>query len=140
MVNDEALKSKVDPCTKSGKRLMANSVMCTRCGKWMHGGCAKIKRVTLTLAKVFFCEVCLYTKEGIVESSEEMSLLNRLSLCYLVDWLNVSGGSEAAVTASTNWMDFHSFTRMSPCSLCMSFVRLGHHDRLTAWPRYLSAT
>ena len=40
----EVLKSKVDPPAKSGKRVMANSVMCTKCGKWIHGRCAKMKR------------------------------------------------------------------------------------------------
>ena len=30
---------KIDPCAKCGKRVMANSVMCTRCGKWVHGRC-----------------------------------------------------------------------------------------------------
>ena len=29
----EVLKSKVDPCAKCGKRVMENSVMCTKCGK-----------------------------------------------------------------------------------------------------------
>ena len=29
---DEVLKSIVDPCAKCGKRVMANSVMCTKCG------------------------------------------------------------------------------------------------------------
>ena len=37
----EVLKSKVDPCAKYGKRIMANSVMCTKCGKWVHGRCSK---------------------------------------------------------------------------------------------------
>ena len=32
---DEILKSKVDPCAKCSKRMMANSVMCTKCGKWV---------------------------------------------------------------------------------------------------------
>ena len=32
----KVLKSKVDPCAKCGKR-----VMCTKCGKWIHGRCAK---------------------------------------------------------------------------------------------------
>ena len=39
MVNgskDEVLKSKVDPCAKCGKRMMVNSVMCTKCGKWVY--------------------------------------------------------------------------------------------------------
>ena len=42
----EKLKSKLDPCAKSGKRVMVNSVVCTKCGKWVHGRCAKTKRVT----------------------------------------------------------------------------------------------
>ena len=33
----EVLKSKVDPCAKCCKKVMANSVMCTKCGKWVHG-------------------------------------------------------------------------------------------------------
>ena len=31
--NVEVVKSKVDPCAKCGKRMMANLVMCTKCGK-----------------------------------------------------------------------------------------------------------
>ena len=66
----EVLNSKVDPCVKCGKRVMANSVMCTNCGKSAHGRCAKMKRVTSTLAKGFVCELCVYRKEGIVEPGE----------------------------------------------------------------------
>ena len=29
----EVLKTKVDPLAKCGKKMMANSVMCTKCGK-----------------------------------------------------------------------------------------------------------
>ena len=58
----EILKSKVDPCAKCAKRVRANSVMCTKCGKWVHGRCAKMKRVTSALAKGFVCELCVYTK------------------------------------------------------------------------------
>ena len=32
----------------------------------------------------------------------------------------------------------HSF--IHACSVCMSFVRLGHHNGWTAWPQHLSAT
>ena len=101
----EVLKSKVDPCAKYGKRVMANSVMCTKCGKWVHGRCAKMKRVTSTLAKGFVNELCVDTKEGIVEPSEELSFFHQVdfvkSFCYLGGRLNASGGSEAAVTART---------------------------------------
>ena len=33
----EVLKSKVDPCAECRKRVMANLMMCTKCGKWIHG-------------------------------------------------------------------------------------------------------
>ena len=39
-------KSKIDPCGVCGRRVMANSVLCTKCGSCFHGKCAKIKRVT----------------------------------------------------------------------------------------------
>ena len=42
----EILKNKVDSCAKCGKGVMPNSVMCTKCGKWVHERCTKIKRVT----------------------------------------------------------------------------------------------
>ena len=74
----EVLKSKVDPCPQYGKRVMANSVMCTKCGKWVHGRCAKIKRVTSTLAKTFLGELCVNTLEGIVETGEEMSFFDQV--------------------------------------------------------------
>ena len=53
----EVLKSKVNPCAKCGKRVMANSVMFTKCGKWIRGRCTKMKNVTSILAKSF----CLQT-------------------------------------------------------------------------------
>ena len=68
----EVPKSKFDPCAKCGKRVMANSVMCTKCGKWVHGRRAKMKKVTSTRAKGFVCRLCVDTKEGIVESGEEI--------------------------------------------------------------------
>ena len=39
----EQFKSKIDPCGVCGRRVMANSVLCTKCGNWVHGKCAKIK-------------------------------------------------------------------------------------------------
>ena len=37
------IKSKIDPCEVCGRRVMGNSVLCTKCGNWVHGRCAKIK-------------------------------------------------------------------------------------------------
>ena len=111
-LKDEVLKSKVDPCAKCGKRVMENSVMCTKCGKWVHGRSAKIKRVASTLAKGFVCNLCVDTKEGIVEPGEEISFFDQVdfvkNFCYFGHRLNASGGSEAAVTATTRigWIKF----------------------------------
>jgi len=41
--DDELSAGKVDPCGVCGKRVMANSVLCTNCGKWIHGRFAKMK-------------------------------------------------------------------------------------------------
>ena len=65
----------------------------------------KKKGVTSTLAKGFVCELCVYTKEGIVEPGKELSFFDQVDFvkgfCYLGDRLNASGGSEAAITART---------------------------------------
>ena len=43
----EVTVSKEDPCGICGKRVTANSVLCVKCMKWIHGRCVKVKRVTL---------------------------------------------------------------------------------------------
>ena len=57
----EVLESTVDPCAKCGRRVMTNSVMSTKCGKWVHGRCTKREGVTSTLPNVTFCEGCVET-------------------------------------------------------------------------------
>ena len=104
VLKGEILKSKVDACANCGKRLVANSVMCAKCGKWVHCICVKMKRVTSTLAKDFVCELCVYTKEGILEPGEKIffdQVAFVKGFCYLGNRLIASGGSEAAVTART---------------------------------------
>ena len=94
-----------DLCVKCGKRVMENSVMCTKCGKWVYGRCAKVKRLTSSSTKGFVSELCVYTIEGIAKPSEEISFFDQIdfvkSSCYLGERLNASGGSEVAVTART---------------------------------------
>lgn len=51
----EVTMSKVDPCGICGKEVMANSVLCVKCRKWIHGRCSKVKRVTLSLGRDFVC-------------------------------------------------------------------------------------
>ena len=46
ITKDHMSKSKVDPCGVCSLSVRANSVLCLHCGKWMHGRCAGVKRVT----------------------------------------------------------------------------------------------
>ena len=50
--------SKNDPCDIFGRKTMANAVLCKSCGSWIHGRCAKINRVTNTLAIDLKCRKC----------------------------------------------------------------------------------
>ena len=59
-----------DPCGVCGKRVIANSVLCTKCMKWIHGRCAKVKRVTSCLATNFVCVCCMRIMEEVVEPME----------------------------------------------------------------------
>ena len=47
--------SKKDPC---GRKTMFDSVLCTSCGNWIHGKCAKIERVAIRLPIDFKCRKC----------------------------------------------------------------------------------
>ena len=47
----EVTVSKADPCGICEKLLMANSMLCVKGRKWIHGRCAKVKRVTLRLGR-----------------------------------------------------------------------------------------
>ena len=106
----ELYKSKIDPCGVCGRRVMANSVLCTKCGSWVHGKCAKIKRATARLAMHFVCLKCKGIMEGMMDLIEklcdEVETVN--GFCYLGDRLNARGGCEAAVTARVRigWVRF----------------------------------
>ena len=46
ITKDGMSKSYVDPCGVSSLRVKANSILCLQCGKWMHGRCSGLKKVT----------------------------------------------------------------------------------------------
>ena len=50
----------------------------------VHGGCAKLKRMTSTLAKGLVCGLCVCTKEGIVEPGEELSFFSQVDFVKLL--------------------------------------------------------
>ena len=96
---------------------MANSVWCTKCGNWVHGRCAKIKRANARLAMHFVCSKCKGIIEGTVDSIEklcnEVETVN--GFCYLRDRLNFSGGCEVAVPprVRTGWVEFRECGELS---------------------------
>ena len=89
---------------------MASLMSYTKCGNWVHGRCAKIKRVTAKLAMHFVCSRCSGIMERTEKSMEklfdESETVNEFSC--LVDRQNSKSGFEAAVTARvrTGWERF----------------------------------
>ena len=65
-------KSKIDPCGVCGRRVMANSVLCTKCGNWVYRKYAKIKKATARLAMHFVCLKSKGIMEGTVNSIEKL--------------------------------------------------------------------
>ena len=64
----ELFKRKIDLGGICGGRVMANSVLCTKCGNWVHGKCAKIKRAATRLAMHFVCLKYKGIMKGMVDS------------------------------------------------------------------------
>ena len=92
---------------------MANSMFCTKCGNWVHGRCAEIKRATARLAMHFVCLKCkgimVGTMHLIEKLCDEVETVNRF--CYLEERLNASGGCEVADTAKVRigWVRFRKY-------------------------------
>ena len=64
---------------------MANSVLCVKCGKWIHGRSAEVKRVTLRLGRDFVCGRCKKQVDRLVEHVEELceEVETVRGFCYL---------------------------------------------------------
>ena len=109
----EVTVSKVDPCGICGKRVMANSVLCVKCRKWIHGRCMKVKRVTLRLERDFVCGRCKKQADGFMdlveELCEEVEMLR--GFCYLEDRVKACSGCEEVVTARARigWVKFREW-------------------------------
>ena len=58
ITQDGLSKSNVCPCVVCSLRVKANSVWCLQCGKWIHGRCARIKRLTKKFSRNFTCRKC----------------------------------------------------------------------------------
>ena len=66
ITQDGLSKSEVDPCEVCCLRVKANSVLCVQCGKWIHGRCAVVKKVTPNFKKIYMQEMLMKYWRGSV--------------------------------------------------------------------------
>ena len=114
--NEVRVRAKIDPCGICHRRVMRNSVLCTKCRSWIHGRCAGVRRVTSRLATDYVCSKCVHNGEcdgdnieHVGAVSERLPELERVEdFCYLGDSLDGAGGSELAVTrrVGLGWKKF----------------------------------
>ena len=101
ITRDALSKSKVCPFGVCSLRVKANSALCAKCGRWIHGRCAGVKKVTLKFSWNFTCRKC---DGNIVEAVEQEETLcgeveSVMEFTYLGDRVSAGGGCEAAVNA-----------------------------------------
>ena len=101
IIKDGMFKRKVDPCGVCRLRVKVNSVLCLQCGKWIHGRCARVRRVTPMFSRHFACRKY---KGDIGEAVEQEEMLCDeveavTEFTYLGDRVSACGGCEAALTA-----------------------------------------
>ena len=102
----DPLKTKCDwPCGVCSRNVKSNSILCTRCKKWVHKRCAKIRtRVSISMATSYICPACVQKeteKEHPCFSADGFLLGNRkleevTEFCYLGDTINSGGGNDIA--------------------------------------------
>ena len=103
-------QSKVDTCGVCSLTVMANSVLCVQCDKWIHCRCAGVKRVTPKFSRNFTCRKCEGNIGEAVE--QEVKLCDEVETVseFIYPGYRVSavGGCEAAVAAKTRcgWVMF----------------------------------
>ena len=95
-------KSNVDPCGVCSLRVKANSLFCVQCGKWIHGRCAIVKRVTPK-----FLSLHAENEKGILHwkwsRKKHYDVETVRKFTYLDNRVSVGGGCEAAVSTRTRY-------------------------------------
>jgi hypothetical protein len=91
------------PCGICKKGVGKNSIRCTKCGKWIHKRCSKIKG-KITTNEGFQCPKCTGLLKTQVSSDNKRSLQLDTGVefecvdkfCYLGDMIGAGGGAELA--------------------------------------------
>ena len=93
---EETLKIKIDLC---GKKVMANSVMCTKSRSWVHRRCMKTK-LLVVLVQNFVCVRCSNMTAGTVTKKKLCDGIEMMKGFYYLDQrLNASGGLMARTSS-----------------------------------------
>ena len=107
ITKDGSIKNKVDPCGVCSLRVMANSVLCVQCGKWINCRSAGVKRAIPKFSRHFTCEgnigEAVEHKEKLCDEVETVK-----EFTCLGDRVSAGGGCESVVTARTRcgWVKF----------------------------------
>ena len=72
ITKDGTHNRKVDPCWVSYLRVKVNSALFLQWGKWIHGRCAEVKRVTPKFSRNLTCRKCEGTIGETVVQEEVM--------------------------------------------------------------------
>ena len=82
---------------------MLSAVLCKSCGNWIHGGCAKIKKVTNRHAIHLKCRKCKGYHKNVEHQMEKLhdDVETVTEFSYLGDRINSGGGCVVAVTFRT---------------------------------------
>ena len=88
---------------KCSLRVKANSVLCVQCGKWIHGRCAGVTRLTPMFSRSPTCIKCERNIGEAAEQEEELcqEVETVQEFTYLGDSLSIGGFCDAAVTGRT---------------------------------------
>ena len=81
-------KGKADQCGVCNLRVKANSGLCAQCGKWIHGRCTVVKRMTAKFSRN--C-ACTKNKENIGEAVKQEETLYEICgifiyIIYIYMW------------------------------------------------------
>ena len=99
------------PCSVCLTGVGANAIMCTRCQKWCHKRCSKVKGTLTSVAATFICPSCTLPRQIVSTSGHladtDLEIVHEFK--YLGDVLSCTGDVETAVRnrLKATWNNWH---------------------------------
>ena len=115
----EEPKTGAFPCGVCGTGVGVNSIMCTKCKRWIHKRCSGIKGSLTGHEEDFTCRKCrgVMPRPSVVGDGENLEVDGQRygvvsSFCYLGDVVDGGGGADAAITARirSGWSKFQELS------------------------------